>query len=150
MIRVGHLALYVTNLRAAELFYQQLFDMELLMREAPKGAGPWHTLPFDKGWDDAEAAGIEIKMVALRRDAFVLPLFEGKPLPRVTVLEIGVIMPPGEIAATRERLPDSVELLEHPNDTMFRDPYGYTWHLWPEGEAFQSNGESRGRWLELS
>jgi catechol 2,3-dioxygenase-like lactoylglutathione lyase family enzyme len=149
MISVGHLALYVPNLRQAESFYQKLFNMELLMREAPLEDGPWYTLPFDKGWDDAEAAGIKIKMVALKREDFVLPLFEGRPVPRETVLEIGVVMPVEEIAATRDRWPESVALVEHPLDTMFRDPFGYTWHLWPEGEVFQSNGESRGRWLEV-
>jgi catechol 2,3-dioxygenase-like lactoylglutathione lyase family enzyme len=149
MVSVGHIALFVPDLQEAERFYQRVFDMALLMREAPKGDGPWYTLPLDKGWDDAKAAGIEIKMVALRRDAFVLPLFEGKPAPRETVLEIGVVMTAEDIAATRDRLPDSVTLLEHPLDTMFRDPYGYTWHLWPAGKAFRSNGESRGRWLKV-
>lgn len=149
MVRFGHMALFVANLREAEVFYQQLFDMELLMREAPKGDGLWYTLPFDKGWADAEAAGIAIKMVALKRDALVLPLFVGKPAPRETVLEIGVVMSDAEIAATRDRLPVSVEIIEHSRDTMFRDPFGYTWHLWPAGETFQNNGESDGRWLEV-
>jgi hypothetical protein len=33
----------------------------------------------DKGWEDVRAAGIELRMLALRRDALVLALFPGAP-----------------------------------------------------------------------
>ena len=150
MITISHLALFVSDLRRAESFYRRLFEMQLIMREAEQADGRWYTLPPDKGWDDAETAGIALDMVALRRDAFVLALFRGKPDPRRTVLEIGVSMPAGDIAAVRGRLPDTVNLVYHEyGDLMFDDPFGYRWHLWLEGEVFRSNGESAGRWLEL-
>jgi len=38
------------------------------------GQEDWATLPLDKGWEDAEAVGTELSMIALRRDDFVLAL----------------------------------------------------------------------------
>jgi catechol 2,3-dioxygenase-like lactoylglutathione lyase family enzyme len=150
MVTVGHIALFVPDLREAETFYQHVFGMHLLMREAELDNHLWYTLPTDKGWDDADAAGIELGMLALRRDAFVLALFQGKPVPEDTVLEIGISMTAEAIAAARDRLPDTVELVKHERgDLMFRDPFGYLWHLWLAGKAFRSNGESSGRWLEV-
>jgi catechol 2,3-dioxygenase-like lactoylglutathione lyase family enzyme len=150
MVSFGHIALFVPDLRKAETLYQKTFDMQLLMREAVLDDQKWYTLPADKGWDDAKVSGVQLGMIALRRDAFVLALFQGKPLPEKTVLEIGIVMPAEAIATVRDRLPDTVELVEHSyGDLMFRDPFGYLWHMWPEGEAFQSNGDLAGRWLEV-
>lgn len=149
-LTVGHIALFVSDLQAAENFYHDIFAMELIMRETELDDGLWYTLPLDKDWSDAAAAGIELGMVALRRDAFVLALFQGKPAPGVTVLEIGVSMPAAAIAALRDRLPQSVEIVSHEyGDLLFRDPFGYRWHLSPLGSVFQSNGQSSGRWLEV-
>ena len=53
---IRHIALFVPDLRQAEAFFQSLFDMELLGREAELEDGLWYTLPFDKGWEDAQAA----------------------------------------------------------------------------------------------
>lgn len=150
MVAVGHIALFVSDLRQAESFYQQVFDMALLMRETPLEDQLWYTLPADKGWDDAEAAGIEIKMVALQRDAFVLALFQGKPDPEATILEIGVFMEQEESAALLDRLPDTAERVDHSyGDLMFKDPFGYLWHIRLVGVPFRSNGEGSGRWLEV-
>lgn len=157
---VGHIALFVPDLPAAERFYQHIFAMQLLMRETQLDDGLWYTLPMDKGWSDAQAAGIEIEMIALKRDAFVLALFkaalfkaalkQGDPAPRTTVLEIGITMTAKSIAAVRDRLPESAEIVPHEyGDLMFRDPFGYLWHLSPIGRVFQSNGQSSGRWLQL-
>lgn len=149
-LTVGHIALFVPDLQAAESFYQHVFAMQLIMRETELDDGLWYTLPPEKGWFDAAAAGIDLGMVALRREAFVLALFQGKPDPRATVLEIGVNMPAEAIVAFRDRLPETVEIVSHEyGDFMFRDPFGYLWHLSPIGTVFQSNGESSGRWLEV-
>jgi catechol 2,3-dioxygenase-like lactoylglutathione lyase family enzyme len=147
---VSHIALFVPDLPAAERFYRPLFTMQLLMREAQLNDGLWYTLPPDKDWSAAQAAGIEIGMVALQSDAFVLALFQGDPAPRATVLEIGLTMRVVAISALRDNLPEAVELVSHEcGHLMFRDPFGYLWHLWPKGEAFRSNGQSSGRWLQL-
>lgn len=150
MTSIRHIALFVPELREAEAFYKTVFGLKILMREAQLDDSKWYTLPPDKGWDDAEAAGIDLVMVALKRDAFILALFQGKPHPEVTIMEIGISMAAEEIAAILDRLPEAGELVEsQSDDLMFIDPYGYRWHLWPVGVAFQSNGEGDGRWLEV-
>lgn len=150
MVSLGHIAIFVPDLPAAETYYQRLFDMELLMRETPLKDNLWYTLPVEKGWADAQAAGIELLMVALQRGDFVLALFQGGPAPQKTVLEIGVMMAAAEISSVRQRLLVSGEILDHEHgDLLFNDPFGYRWHLRPEGQTFQSNGRSSGRWLDV-
>jgi len=46
---VRHIALFVSDLRTAERYYQSVFDMELIGRESELADGLWYTLPFDKG-----------------------------------------------------------------------------------------------------
>ena len=150
MTSLAHIALFVPDLRAAESFYQDLFTMQLLMRETVLEDGKWYTLPPEKTWADAAAAGFALDMVALQRGDFVLALFQGRPSPRTTILEIGLHLAGEVITAVRERLPETADQLHHEyGELLFDDPYGYRWHLRPEGQRFQSNGESGGYWLEL-
>jgi catechol 2,3-dioxygenase-like lactoylglutathione lyase family enzyme len=143
-----YIAPFMPDLHAAEDFYRLLFAMELLFRESELPEG-WHTLPLDKTWADAEAAGIELKMTALRRDDFVLALFQGAP--RVgTVLEVCLGLSPDEIDAVEARLPKEVRELERREGFLkFDDPFGFTWTLEDPRVAFISSGEIGGRWLEL-
>ena len=146
---VTHIALVVPDLRAAEGFYQSVFDMALIGREAPRGDGLWATLPFDKGWDDAEAAGIDLRMLALRRGSFVLALFQGDAPPG-QVYVIGLAMHADEIAQLRARLPDDVAISgEAPDRLEFRDPYGIRWQISTPGSEFRTAGDWAGRWLDL-
>lgn len=74
--RFRHVALYVPDLREAEELYVGLFGMRVLLREAlvdrEQSQGAWATLPVDREWKDAEAAGVSLGMVALQRDDMVL------------------------------------------------------------------------------
>jgi catechol 2,3-dioxygenase-like lactoylglutathione lyase family enzyme len=63
---IRHIALFVPDLRAAERYYQSIFDMELIGREAELADGLWYTLPFDKGRDEADAAGLIISTASER------------------------------------------------------------------------------------
>jgi catechol 2,3-dioxygenase-like lactoylglutathione lyase family enzyme len=149
MLQIRHLALFVPDLRAAEEFYCRLLDMRLLFREARVREGEWYTLRPGQGWDDVAAVGIEMGMIALKRDDFVLALFSGAPSPG-TVVEIGLSLAPEEIEALRGRLPGGAEVVQHEHgDLMFVDPYGFAWHVHPTGEAFVSNAEIDGSWLDL-
>jgi catechol 2,3-dioxygenase-like lactoylglutathione lyase family enzyme len=141
-----HIALFVPDLRAAEGYYRALFRMELLFREA-RTADDWGTLPIGKEWEDAERAGIELAMVALRRANFVLALFQGAPQPG-TVLEICFGLPPEEIAAVMSRLPHDAVLVSD-TEAKFDDRFGYRWALDEPGADFRSNGEAAGRWLAV-
>jgi catechol 2,3-dioxygenase-like lactoylglutathione lyase family enzyme len=144
-----HVALFVPNLQAAEAYYRRLFAMEIVGREAQIGDGLWYALPADKGWDDARAAGIELGMIALRQDAFVLALFAGDPQPSQLYM-IGLSMSPEEIAGVRVRLPENVAVLDdRPGALTFQDRYTIGWQLYTTGAEFRNSGESGGRWLDV-
>jgi hypothetical protein len=143
-----YIALFVPDLRGAERAYRQLFDMDLLFREAEAG-DDWATLPLDKSWDDADAAGIELTMLALRRDDFVLALFEGSPQ-LGTVHEICFGLEADEIDAVRARLPKECTSLRHERGFLqFDDAFGFRWTLQELDVRFKSSGEIAGRWLEV-
>jgi catechol 2,3-dioxygenase-like lactoylglutathione lyase family enzyme len=152
MTRFRHLALFVEDLREAEEHYVRVFDMEVLFREAPLEAGGaqaelWATLPLDRNWEDAAAAGIELGMVALRRDDCILALFGGKPAGN-QVFAVGLVMGKEEIEGVAGQLsPASVETKED-GWLAFVDHYGMRWHLADRAE-FRSNGEAYDRWLDF-
>ena len=146
---VRHLALAVPDLRAAESFYRTAFEMKLVGREAVLDDGQWYSLPPGKGWDDATAAGIDLAMVALCKDAFVLALFAGQVAPG-RVQFIGLTMEADEIAGVRARLPEETRVRgESPGYLEFGDPYGITWQLSLPGSEFRTVGDWAGRWLEV-
>jgi catechol 2,3-dioxygenase-like lactoylglutathione lyase family enzyme len=149
MTRLRHLALLVPDVRAAESYYEPLFEMRLIGREAQLPDGLWYTLPFDKGWDDAEAAGFELSFVALRRDGFVLALVKGDVLPG-QVTAIGLTMTQRQIAAVRARLPAEAAVLDdRPNYLAFRDRYQINWQLARSGSEFSTAGVFASRWIDL-
>ena len=146
---IRHIALFVPDLRTAERYYQSIFDMELIGREAELVDGLWYTLPFDKGWDEADAAGIKLDMVGLRKDGFALAFFRGDaPVGQVNV--VGLRMPIEEIAKVRARLPEGTQALEDEPDYLeFRDTYLITWQIMFPGSKFSTSGVSAHRWLTL-
>lgn len=143
------IALHVPDLREAETFYRALFEMEVITREAPMEDGAWYALPEDKDWSDLDRAGIELGMLALRRDDFVLALFRGDPVPG-QVFALGLSMAPEEIDALHARLaPEAVRQYEQGTLVQFRDSYGYGWQVYDSPYEFQSTGYITGRWLSL-
>jgi catechol 2,3-dioxygenase-like lactoylglutathione lyase family enzyme len=146
---VRQIALFVSDLQVAEAYYRSLFGMDLIGREAEQADGLWYTLPFDKGWQDARAAGIELDMVALRKGEFVLALFAGDA-PQGQVFAIGLSLPPREIAAIRFRLPAEAEISrDEPHALEFLDRYQILWQISAPGDQFRTAGDFAGRWLEL-
>ena len=144
-----HIALFVPDLQAAEVYYQSVFDMELIGREAELEDGLWYTLPFNKDWDDAKDAGIELGMLALRKGGFVLALFAGEA-PLGQVFAIGLTLTVGEIDGVRSRLPSNTQVgMDGPNSLEFRDPYQIIWQISIQGNKFRTAGDFAGRWLEL-
>ena len=143
-----YIALFVADLRGAESAYRRLFGMDLLFREAGTG-DDWATLPLDKGWEDADAVGIELTMVALRRDEFVLALFQGTPQPG-TLHEVCFGLEADEIDAVRARLPkDCVPLTHRRGFLQFDDSFGFRWTLQELDVPFKSSGEIAGGWLDV-
>ncbi len=148
-IRFRHIALVTPGLRAAEEYYQAIFAAELIGREARLSDGLWYTMPFDKDWDDADKAGIDIGMVALRRDEMVLALFAGEPC-STQLLFIGVSMEPGQIGLLRSRLPRATEVtMDESSALEFRDRYGVRWQVSDSASRFRTSGDVAQRWLEL-
>ena len=144
-----HIALVVPDLRAAERYYSSIFDMELIGRETKLSDGLWYTRPFEKGWDDAEAAGIELNMLALRKDSFVLALFRGEAPPG-QILVIGLTMPTEEIARVGAQLPKEAQAGEMSVDSLeFRDRYHITWQISAPRSEFRTSGDFADRWLKL-
>jgi catechol 2,3-dioxygenase-like lactoylglutathione lyase family enzyme len=143
---VSHIALFVPDLQEAERFYKNLFDMELIGREIEKEDGLWYTLPFDKGWEDAKAGGIELDMTALKNGGFVLALFRGANPPG-QVFAIGLSATKEEISAIHKRLaPDIKTEAFQPGRLEFVDPYHITWQIAVE-PRFRTAGDFADRWL---
>jgi catechol 2,3-dioxygenase-like lactoylglutathione lyase family enzyme len=146
---VRHIALRSANLQEAEEYYQNLFDMELIGREAVLEDGFWYTLPSDKGWKDALEAGVELGMVALRKGDIVLALFPGLESSG-QVFAIGLTMTLEQVKGVKSRLSPGTEIiLDHPEQFNFRDRFGISWQIVPPGKDFLMNGDVSGRWLEV-
>ncbi len=143
-----YIALHVRDLHAAEDFYRRAFGPDVLFRESERD-GEWWTLPADKGWDHALAEGLELDMVALRRDDLVLALFRGAP-ERGAVYEVGIGLAADEIDHLRERQPEGLDILEHGERFLrFEDPFWFRWVLQQERADFSSSGQIAGRWLDV-
>ncbi len=144
-----HIAIFVSDLRTAEHYYQTVFDMELIGRESELADGLWYTLPFDKGWEDAKAAGMDLGMSALRKGKFVLALFSGSNPPG-QVFAIGLSATEEEIKAIHERLSPDIKIEEFQADRLeFLDPYHITWQIAVE-PTFRTAGDFANRWLVIS
>jgi len=145
---VTHIALNVSPLEKAEEFYRELFRMEVAFREAETPAG-WGTLPDDAGWAEARAAGIELGLSALRRDAFALAL-EAQAGAGNRLSHIGLEVDSGEMDALRRRARElnCRLMLDRADLIVFQDPYGVQWEL-TTSTALQSSGDRTGRWLDV-
>ena len=146
---IRFIAMSVPDLRAAETYYRGVFEMEVIGREALLDDGLWYTLPSDKGWDDAEAAAIELGMLSLRKGPFVLALFKGDAVYR-QIYAIGLALSAEEIAKVRVRLAEDAEIVEEgPGHLSFLDTYQITWQISVPGTEFRTAGDFANRWLQL-
>lgn len=145
---VSHIALVVPDLQEAENFYKNLFDMELIGRETMKADGLWYTLPFDKDWEDVKTGGLNIFMLALRKEKFVLALFQGeKPLGQVYVIGLGASH--DDIKSIHSRIQPDISILEFRHDFLeFVDPYQITWQIGVD-PAFRTSGDFSDRWIDI-
>ncbi|MDP8905837.1 MAG: VOC family protein [Chloroflexota bacterium] len=147
--RYAHLAITVPDLEEAEAYYRRLFQMEVVTREASTPDGDAQ-LPPDKGWVDARRAGIELYVVALRRAAFVLALFD-ESSPNVPggqgtahrPLIVGLVMGADDIGRVLRELKEGES---SDGSGEFQDRYGITWQL-STADRFVGAGELAGRWL---
>ena len=152
---IDHVALQVRRLQEAEVYYGTLFGAEVAYREARVG-GEWRTLPPEAGWPDAAAAGIELEMSTLVRDAFVLALILDPGTGPGSLLDhIGLRV---ENEAELEHMRSLTGLLgcrikrDGPTKLSFVDKYGVHWEIglpYSGAERDRSSGAAAGRWIEL-
>jgi len=149
-MRYRHFAIHVPDLRAAEAYFCSLFDLAVMFREAPVfdgGRVDWVQLRPGTGWAEAEKAGVEVGMVALGSDDFVLVLFPGQPSPG-QVFAVGVVMTEELIAGVRSRLTSDDQVLSsEPGWLDFVDRYQLHWQL-SSSPGFVGSGETADRWLD--
>lgn len=151
-MRTKHVALQVPDLERAEGFYRDVFDLEVVTREALSTGNladdvAWAQLPPWATWEDARLAGVEVQMVGLRRGELLLALFPGDPRPG-TVFLIAIHATGEEIASVRGRLPDPTPVeVDRDGALTFLDPFGFRWQLC--GPGFAGPGDAHGRWVEL-
>jgi catechol 2,3-dioxygenase-like lactoylglutathione lyase family enzyme len=145
---VSHIALFVPDLQEAENYYKTLFTMELIGREIEQENDLWFTIPFDKGWEDANAAGVIIGMSALKKGELVLALFRGdKPLGQV--FAIGLNATRDEIDNIYRKLSPEIQIYVHQPDRLeFVDPYHITWQIAVD-PVFRTAGDFADRWVNL-
>lgn len=148
MVAYKHVALRVPDLREAEGHYRAIFGADLVGREALLEDGRWYSAPPDRGWEEIEAAGIDIGWVGLRRDELVIALLRGEPDPGRCLYCIGVTISPQEVREIHDRLPDSVTVeVASEHSLTFVDRYGFRWQGF--GPGFRTAGDARGDWLEF-
>lgn len=152
-MRFRHVALFVGgDLRRAESYYSRLFDMAVAVREGPlSGADPagddWGQLPTDRSWEDADAAGVDIGMVALQREDVVLALFAAEPT-GAQCYAIGLVLEPDGIEEIADRLTEEAVESREEGWLAFVDRYGMRWQL-SATAPFLGSGVARGRWLDV-
>jgi catechol 2,3-dioxygenase-like lactoylglutathione lyase family enzyme len=151
-MQTKHVALHVPDLQHAEEYYQHVFDLDVVTREALTNGSltddeRWAQLPHTATWDDARLAGLEIQMVGLRRDDLLLALFPGDPQPG-TVFLIAITASAEEVTSVRDRLPaDTAVEADQADALTFIDPFGFRWQLC--GLGFSGPGDRLGRWLQV-
>ena len=145
---ISHIALFVPDLREAERFYKDLFEMDLTGREIEKEDGLGYTLPFDKGWEDVNTAGLVLDMTALKKGKFVSALFIGIKPPG-QVFAIGLSASKKDIKAIHARLQPDIKIeVFQPDRLEFIDPYHITWQIAVD-PTFRTAGDFANRWINI-
>ena len=143
-----YIALHVPDLRTAEGFYRQVFGVEVLFRETERD-GEWWEIRTERAWEDVEAAGVGVHMVALGREDLVLAFFRREAGPGA-LYEVSIALAPDEIDMLRARPPSGMHVLEEADDYLrFEDTFGLRWVLQPPKAEFRSSGQIAGRWLDV-
>jgi catechol 2,3-dioxygenase-like lactoylglutathione lyase family enzyme len=142
LVGVTHVALRVTDLRAAEEYYRGLLRLDVAFREAPTAEG-WATLPDGAPWDDS------LELTMLFRDGFRLALERVDEVAAEGQLShIGLQVDAEELDALRDQV-DAV--VDNEQALVFDDRFGVRWELntftYSDPRAL-STGARTGRWLE--
>lgn len=130
---LDHVAIRVANVRKAESFYHELFQMDVLLRARRLG-NTWEPMPADLDWDEGIRTGVYPDLVHLRHGPLSLILLgsgRGSILIDPRLDHISLRVSPGTLATMRaEVLIRSFAVSrDEPRSFQFNDPFGVTWHL---------------------
>jgi catechol 2,3-dioxygenase-like lactoylglutathione lyase family enzyme len=149
-----HVALRVTNLREAEAFYQELYELEVAFREAETPAG-WATLPASATWDDAERAKIQLGLTMLYRGGLRLALEAVNSVAAESQLShVGIHVAGRELSRlspTAARLGCAI-VTDRADALVFDDRWGVRWEIntFPYHDPKRlSTGARLDRWLKV-
>lgn len=130
---VDHIAIRVADIRRAEEFYREFFQMDLVLR-AWRNNGTWEELPADYDWEQGIRQGMVADLVYLQHPPLTLALrYAGQSSvfaePRLDYISLRVS--PGTLLTIRaQALVRAFPVVEDsPHAFIFRDPYGITWHI---------------------
>lgn len=151
--KMTHVAMRVrdTELREAETFYRELFDMDVAFRETMTENG-WATLPDEDGWDFAERHQMRVGLVMLCRGGFAIDL-EARPVPDAggRFSHTGIEVSDEELERLRDKASKINCTVTHNSKPIlvFDDPYGMRWEFttlkYAEPKGL-SAGSREGRW----
>jgi catechol 2,3-dioxygenase-like lactoylglutathione lyase family enzyme len=126
---VSHVSLRSAELREAEEYYSQLFNLRVAFRETETSDG-WRRLPNNKSWADADLAGVEIEMVMLHREGFALGLEKASSVEALGNLShVGLLVDQGELHRFRSLISKLDCCVVHDFDeaVVFDDKFGVRW-----------------------
>lgn len=130
---VDHIAIRVANIRRAETFYHEFFQMDVVLRARRTDDG-WEKLPADYDWEAGLRQGVYVDMVYLQHPPLSLVLLgagRGAIFQEPRLDHISLRLSPGSLMTIRaQALVRSFSTIrDEPHSFMFRDPFGITWHL---------------------
>lgn len=140
---VHHLVMLVDDVPNGESYYKELFDLEVLFREAALDGEPG-TVPDEVSWDEALGKGVTPYMSFLGRDEFYVAVAGSEGQQGTGRLDhIALAVDDEAFEAITERA-DSLgcDVEENaPHHRVFRDRYNVEWELnakaRPPGQAFE-------------
>jgi catechol 2,3-dioxygenase-like lactoylglutathione lyase family enzyme len=141
-LAIDHIAIRVADVRRAEAFYHEFFEMDIVMR-ARRIGDEWEPIATDFDWHEALGAGFFPDLVYLRNgplSLYVINAGRGAVMIEPRLAHIGLRVTPQTLTALRGiALIRAFSVVEDsPHTFRFRDPYGLTWNLTDASDA--SNG----------
>ena len=130
---LDHLAIRVSDVRRAEDFYREFFQMDVVLR-ARYQHERWDVLPSTYDYQEGHASGYFPEIVQLRNGALTLVLINagrGSVLSEPRVAHIGLRVPGETLSAIKAvALIRNFTVEQDERDAFrFTDPFGQTWHL---------------------
>ena len=124
-----HIVLRIPDLPGAELYYRELFGLDVLFREGSH-EGEYGTVPEGMDWSDAVAAGVDPGMSFLNRGAFSLALMVEDLVGDGRLDHVALAVDPPDRDSIRDRAAGmDCEYEEKSGAVFVTDRYGIEWEI---------------------